>query len=238
MEERRALVRTALGAQPGERILDVGCGPGYYAADLAATVGADGLVVGVDSSPEMLTLAQSRCAGLPNVEFRKGDAAAPPAAEGEFDAALSVQVMEYVTDPTAALEAIGRCLVPGGRLVVWDTDWATLSWHSRDPGRMERVLRVFDEHLAHPSLPRTLAPRLRVAGFSDVRFTCHTAATSELSADTVPGPLVGLVSSFVSGRGGISPDEATAWAAEQHALAESGEAFFACTQFCFTATRT
>jgi arsenite methyltransferase len=54
---RRRIVREALGAAPGERILDVGCGPGFYCAELAEEVGPSGSVVGVDSSPAMLELA-------------------------------------------------------------------------------------------------------------------------------------------------------------------------------------
>ena len=54
---RRAIVRAALGAQPGERVLDVGCGPGYYCAELLEQVGAEGSVVGVDGSAAMHALA-------------------------------------------------------------------------------------------------------------------------------------------------------------------------------------
>jgi SAM-dependent methyltransferase len=49
---------------------------------------------------------------------------------GSFDRALSVQVLEYVSDPAAALADLHRALRPGGRLVVWDVDWSTVSWHS------------------------------------------------------------------------------------------------------------
>jgi SAM-dependent methyltransferase len=48
---RRRLVGAALGAAPGERVLDVGCGPGFYVAELCEQVGATGAVVGVDASP-------------------------------------------------------------------------------------------------------------------------------------------------------------------------------------------
>jgi arsenite methyltransferase len=47
---RRRLVREALGVAPGERVLDVGCGPGFYVAELLEQVGATGSVVGVDAS--------------------------------------------------------------------------------------------------------------------------------------------------------------------------------------------
>ena len=59
---RRELVREALGAVLGDRILDVGCGPGFYCLELSEIVGSSGSVVGVDSSPAMLQLARARCA--------------------------------------------------------------------------------------------------------------------------------------------------------------------------------
>jgi hypothetical protein len=54
------------------------------------------------------------------------------------------------------------------RLVVWDVDWSTVSWHSADPDRMRRVLAIWDGHLADPCLPRTLAAGLRSVGFGDI----------------------------------------------------------------------
>ena len=71
---RRRIVREALGAAVGERILDVGCGPGFYCAELLEEVGPSGSVLGVDSSPPMLELARRRCAGHDNVELREADA--------------------------------------------------------------------------------------------------------------------------------------------------------------------
>jgi arsenite methyltransferase len=50
-----------------------------------------------------------------------------------FDAAVCVQVLEYVANPTAGLAEINRALRPGGRVVVWDIDWATVSLHSEIP---------------------------------------------------------------------------------------------------------
>ena len=147
---RRALVHEALGATPGERVLDAGCGPGFYVSEILERVGPEGTVVGVDTSPPMLALAAKRCEGHSNVGFSEGDVTALPVADADFDRALSVQVLEYVDDIPAALGELLRVLRPGGRVLIWDVDWSTVSWHSDDPQRMERFLRAWDDHLADP----------------------------------------------------------------------------------------
>jgi arsenite methyltransferase len=234
---RRRLVHEALAAQPGERILDVGCGPGFYVAELLEAVGPAGFVVGVDVSPPMLAIAAHRTGSFPNIAFHQADATALPVESEDFDAALSVQVLEYVHDLQAALGEIHRTLRPGGRVVLWDVDWTTLSWHSADPERMRRVLAAWDEHLAHPALPRTLAADLRSAGFEEVQVEGHVFATTELDAETYSVALLPLMEDYVAGRESVGAEEAAAWAAEQRELGERGEFFFSVTQFCFAATK-
>jgi arsenite methyltransferase len=228
---RRALVHEALGAMPGDRVLDAGCGPGFYVAETLERVGPEGSVVGVDASEPMLALAAKRCEGHDNVGFEKGDVTALPVESEAFDRALSVQVLEYVEDIPAALAELLRVLRPGGRVLIWDVDWATVSWHSEDPGRMQRFLAAWDEHLSDPSLPRTLSARMRIAGFEDVEMQGHVFATDDVSEESYAGALVPMMAGFVG------TDEAQEWAAEQRQLTERGESYFACIQFCFTGTR-
>jgi ubiquinone/menaquinone biosynthesis C-methylase UbiE len=234
---RRRLVRAALAAAPGERILDVGCGPGFYCAELLEEVGPQGSIVGLDGSPHMLDLAARRCEGLGNVEFQRADATSLPVEDESIDGAICVQVLEYVPDVPAALAEFHRALRPGGRVVIWDIDWATVSWHSADPARMARVLEAWDEHLVHRSLPRTLAPAMRSAGFERVQMQAHSFATADFDTETFATSMIAMVANFVAGRNGVSESDAKAWAAEQQDLGERGEFFFAATQFCFTGAR-
>jgi arsenite methyltransferase len=234
---RRELVRTALAARPGDRVVDVGCGPGFFVTELAAVVGGEGFVVGVDASTDMLPVAAKRAEGHDNVELRQADATSLPLPDASFDRALAVQVLEYVQDIPAALREMHRVLRPGGRVLVWDIDWATASCNATDRALTGRVLAAWDKHLAHPSLPRTLAGQLRDAGFEDVRMEAHPFATTELVADSYAGSLVPLLEQYVAEQGGLSPEEAEAWGDDQRGLAERGEFFFSVTQFCFTASR-
>jgi ubiquinone/menaquinone biosynthesis C-methylase UbiE len=233
---RRELVRAALGARPGDRVLDVGCGPGFYVTELAKAVGRAGSVAGLDASADMLAVAAKRAEGHGNVTFHQADATSLPVPDASFERALCVQVLEYVHDVPAALSQMHRALRPGGRVLVWDVDWATVSWHATDRQLARRVLAAWDKHLTHPSLPRTLAAQLRSAGFEDVRMDAHAFATAELIPDAYGGSLVPLLEQYVAEQGGMSQTEAKAWADEQRELGDHGEFFFTVTQFCFTAT--
>jgi hypothetical protein len=102
---------------------------------------------------------------------------------------------------------------------------------------MERVLRAWDGHLTHPSLPRTLSARLRSVGFSDVRVDGHVFATSELNPDAYGASLLPVIEQYVAGHEEIGDAEARAWGDELRELGARGEFFFACIQFCFTGTR-
>jgi ubiquinone/menaquinone biosynthesis C-methylase UbiE len=234
---RRAIVLDALAPQPGEAVLDVGCGPGYYVAAAAEAVGPEGAVTGVDSSGAMLAAAARRVEAHPHVTLLEGDALKLPVDDAAFDAALSVQVFEFVEETAAGLAELRRALRPGGRLLIWDVDWGTVSWHSADQERMRRVLKSWDAHLVHPSLPRTLRAQLRAAGFVDVEATGHVFATDELSGETYGGYMTTMIERFTARQPDVGPELAAAWGDEQRALAAAGEFSFSCVQFCFTARR-
>ena len=99
------------------------------------------------------------------MQYALGDALALPFEDETFDAAISTQVYEYVPDMPAALAEARRVLRPGGRLLILDTDWDSIVWHSSDRDRMLRVLEKWNDHLADPYLPRRLPKLLRDAGF-------------------------------------------------------------------------
>ena len=140
----------------------------------------------VDSSAPMLELASRRCAAQAVVELRLGEVVSLPVDDDSFDAALCVQVLEYVADPSVALAEMHRALRPGGHVVVWDVDWATVSLHALDTALTKGVLRAWDQHLTHPSLPshaRGADPAI-AAGFEQVRMQAHPFTTCELDPET------------------------------------------------------
>jgi SAM-dependent methyltransferase len=237
MVERRRRVRGALALVPGERVLDVGCGPGFLTAEIAAEVGPGGWACGLDLSESSLALARDRCgdAVAAWVDFRQGDAVALPFPEASFDAAVATQVYEYVGDVPTALAELFRVLRPGGRAVIVDTAWDSLVWHAGDRDRAAAILAAFDEHLADPSLPRTLIPLLRQAGFAVRRPEAMTVLNLEW--DGYSTGLAGLTAAFVVGRQGITQESADAWIEDLRRLDETGGYFFSLDQFLFVAEK-
>jgi SAM-dependent methyltransferase len=108
-------VADAVEIERGKRILDVGCGTGILAREIASRVGADGVVVGVDPSPGMLAVAQRI---TPTVEWREGMAESLPFPDESFDAAVSQFSLMFSRDRDGAVREVLRVLTPGGRLAV------------------------------------------------------------------------------------------------------------------------
>jgi arsenite methyltransferase len=235
--EQRRVVVDLLDLAPGERALDIGSGPGLMVCDLAAAVGREGSVVGVDPSESMLALSARRepAADAAPVAFRTGDAGALPFADESFDAAVSTQVYEYVEDMPSALAEARRVLRPGGRLLVLDTDWDSVVWHSRDPERMRRVLAAWDEHLVDPYLPRRLGRLLTDAGFEVTRRAALPILNAGYDAETYSANLIGFISRFVAGRQGLTEADARAWADDLVAL--GNDYFFSFNRYLFLAVR-
>jgi SAM-dependent methyltransferase len=98
-----------LAAQPGERILDLGCGDGQLSRRIAAT-GA--LIVGVDDSPEMVAATRAR-----SIVADHASAEALPYADSTFDAIFSNAALHWVRDQDAMMAEVHRVLKPGGRFV-------------------------------------------------------------------------------------------------------------------------
>jgi SAM-dependent methyltransferase len=116
----RARLREILEAKPGERILEVGPGTGYYTLDVAEWLGPDGRLDILDLQPEMLdhTMRGAGERGLSNVTPAQSYATSLPYEDGTFDAAYLVTVLGEIPDQDAALRELARVLRPGGRLVV------------------------------------------------------------------------------------------------------------------------
>lgn len=131
------------GPEPGDRVLDVACGTGVVTREVAPIVGSEGSVVGLDISPDMLTVARR----LPHpvgaaVEWRESTAASLP--DGPFDLIVCQQGLQFFPDRPAAVAEMRRVLAPGGRACV-------SVWQGLDRHPLYRAMCVAEaDHLGVP----------------------------------------------------------------------------------------
>ncbi|MFD6353301.1 class I SAM-dependent methyltransferase [Nocardia tengchongensis] len=113
------------GIRPGDHAIDLGCGPGRLANELARQAGPQGRVVGVDPSAPMIEYARAHAAA--NCTFELGAAQSLPYPDASFDVATCTFAMHHIAeaDRITALAGIFRVLRPGGRLLLADTHPAT-----------------------------------------------------------------------------------------------------------------
>jgi ubiquinone/menaquinone biosynthesis C-methylase UbiE len=221
-----------LAIQPGEAVLDIGSGPGFLCQSMADAVGADGKIRGIDVSPQMVARSIARNT-LPHLTYAEGDAMALAEPDASYDAVVSTQVAEYLSDVDAFCSEALRVLRPGGRLLVIATDWDSVVWHTEDDARMTRMMKAFEAHCADSRLPRTLAPRLRRAGFEGVRAAVYPLVNLVFEEGLYGQGIAGVIRGFTTKAGLVDEAEADAWHAELQMLSDRGDYFFCSNRFVF-----
>src|SRR5262249_41507968 len=168
---------------PGQRVLDVGCGPATDTISLGRLVDPGGQVVGVDYDVEMVEEANRRAAAAGAgdwVTHRRADATALPFESNAFDAARSERVFQHLLDPDRAFSEVVRVTRPGGWIVITDADWGTLSIDTPEI-ELERRLGRFlvDRCVNNPHSGRPLLGRFKRHGLDDIKLRIgHLRLTS------------------------------------------------------------
>ena len=165
--------------KPGERVLDLGSGPGFDAMLAARQVGETGSVIGVDLTPEMVRRATATAlkAGFPQVEFRLGDIEHVPVVDASIDVVMSNCVINIAPDKAAVFREAFRVLAPGGRLAI--SDMVAV-------GDLAEAVRAdpsaYAGCVAGAARPSELERLLTGAGFVDLRIQVSSAGPDEVVA--------------------------------------------------------
>ncbi|QYK47101.1 MAG: methyltransferase domain-containing protein [Phycisphaeraceae bacterium] len=177
---------------PGQSILDVGCGPGYAAFDLAHIAGPGGRVVGVDESAPFIAHlnAAAQARHVPTITAHVGDvqhidevlcraaaAASQPSPIASFDLAYARWVLCFVKDPEAVVRAVARLLKPGGRFVVQDYfDYEHMTLAPKRPEFskiIDAVARSWRARGGNPDLVGNLPGIMSRAGLTVTHLDSH-----------------------------------------------------------------
>lgn len=170
----------------GDRVLDVGCGPGIDVAGLAKLVTPKGLAVGVDHDSELIveakTLADSR--GVTDaVELHVHDVTTLPFDNDYFDSCRSERVFMHLADPLATLKEMYRVTKPNGRIVVTDSDWSSLSIDCQSSDTEMKLFQFHrDKVMAGGYTGRSLFRFFQATGISDIQINIFPLFTTNLNA--------------------------------------------------------
>lgn len=234
---QRARTIEVISPQRGERIIDVGCGPGLLAHELAAEVGDAGRIVGADSSAPMIALAENRCADLPQVEFVECDAANLTIDDASADVVTCIQVLLYVADVEKALEEMFRVLKPRGRVVIMETDWRSAVLNSNDEVLTEKIIEAWDKAVPSPRLPARLGPLLRQRGFTSVQAEAIPLISTDCVPDGYSMTMMSQCAEAACEQGIITESESQKWLEELAELGAEDAYFFCVNRFLFAAEK-
>ena len=221
----------------GERIVDVGSGPGMLALELANQVGDDGRIIGIDSSSAMMELAEKRCSGLTNVEFIKCDATTLAIDDASADAVTCTQVLLYVADYKKSIGEMCRILKPGGRVVIMETDWRSTVLHSNNEKLTDKIIECWDRVVPSPRLPARLGVLLREAGFHSIQIDAIPIISTTAEPDGFSMSMMSQCAEAACQQGVVSQAESQRWLAELTQLDEAGAYFFCVNLFLFSAVK-
>lgn len=208
--KRRSL--ELLDLRPGHCIVDVGSGPAIDTIGMAQRVGPTGHVYGVDSRPDavMAARATARDQGVESwTEHLVGLATALPLPPGSLDRWHAERLLQHLpgNEPLGALNEAARVVRRGGRVVVADTDWATLSLAGEHPDLERRIARLHTAYTANGYIGRQLPRLVRQAGLVRETVEHFALALTPESTDYVLGPT--LQSGLATGL--LSPAEVSLW---------------------------
>lgn len=149
--ERKRMVED-LGLEPGDRVLDLGCGMGLWSGWLAERVAPDGWVAGVDVSPVSSRIARERMKQEPQgdrVKYVAGDASTIPFGSQSFDVLFCANTLEYFDNPGRYLQEMKRVVRRGGKVAVKDIDAGHMVLYPVHPELMAHIILAMTRLVQH-----------------------------------------------------------------------------------------
>lgn len=221
IKEVRNSTYKAMDLAPSGHVLDVGCGHGTAAIEMARLVGVHGKIEGVDISGDMIAEAKMRAQDVSNVTFRTSDAYQLPYADNTFDATRMERVLLYIKDREKVISEMIRVTKRRGRVVLADVDFESTAIFSNDHLRTRKMTALIADACVNPTSGRELPYLLRAAGLEDISVDLQAISTPyefcfHLSNGTLRSAIEG---------GRVTPQEVDIWLQDLASIEAAGQFF-------------
>lgn len=208
-------ILAVLDPQAGEQLLEVGSGIGGLCLMVAPQVSPGGCVVGVDVSHEFIAFARGRVSnlGLPQLHYHVGQGEHLPYPDGCFDGVWAARLLLHANDPQAIVNEMVRVVRPGGRLVMADWDFETVTVDHPDRELTRRILHWRSDHHGGDNWSgRKLLRRARRAGLEQIEITPLVYIAQDNSSALTHS--LWRAAEVARDSGGIMPEEHDDWIGE------------------------
>jgi ubiquinone/menaquinone biosynthesis C-methylase UbiE len=220
-------------------VLDLGCGTGVAARAIARRPGFAGRVIGIDRSPYLTAVANrlARSEGLAEtVEFRTGDSHTLGLADAGFDAVIAHTLLSHVEDQLGVMKEIARVVKPGGRVGIFDGDFASMTLSVGEPAKAKAMDEtIIGAVVTNPRIMREMPALLREAGLE--RTAAFSYVVADIGTADFFAPTLQSLRRLLPKSGATSESEANAWADAMMQRSEEGTYFAAGNFYSYVATR-
>jgi ubiquinone/menaquinone biosynthesis C-methylase UbiE len=220
-------------------VLDLGCGTGVAARASARRPEFRGEIVGIDISPALIEAARrlSAAEGVGGrIDYRVGDTHALDLADGSFNAVIAHTLVSHVRDPPSVLKEAARLVVPGGWVVVFDGDYASLTLGTKDPeygAHMDAA--IIKTIVTNPRVMRSMPGLLRDAGLELAGSLSYVV--TEIGKADFWGGLLKSLRVLLPKAGIVSDEEAQAFVDAQCQASDEGTFFGSSNYLTYIARR-
>jgi len=156
-----------------ENVVDIGCGNGFDVLQMSAIVDGKTTITGVDISEELIAVAQEskESEGIDNINFKVSNAETLPFEDNSVDVARIERVFQHLLNPDQVYKEIHRILKPKSDIVIVETDWAGLTFYTKEIKTDEKLRNyLVNNRLNNGSASRHLIKSLTEANFKDIHF--------------------------------------------------------------------
>jgi arsenite methyltransferase len=240
LEKARKKYFEVFAIAPGELILDLGTGTAANAMALVQHLAGNCQIIGVDTSVSMLAIGEKNLQAFQfpgRIQLQQNDGHDLPFSDNYFDSCMIIQVLEYSKEPVRMLQEARRVLKPGGKLLVVDTDWDTLTWNSVERDQTRRIVLDWSDHEADGWQGRKIQEYLRRAGFQNFRHEVYVINESSFKETDYSSLMTRIVADYLIRAEKMDKQTVERWIDGLRVQDRKGYFYFSLNRYIFVAIK-